>query len=199
MRGRRHSILVRAAARLGLVAALFAGAGLVPAIADYEAGVAALERGDYPTAFRELTVEADKGDARAEYALGVLYRRGLGVSPDIDLAIAWFKRSADQGFAAAQYNLGVIHQMGSGVDVDYAVAADWYRKAAIQGFVVAQFNLAVLYENGWGVDLDPILAFRWYALAADGGDEEALRRAERLAAGMTQQQIEDATREPPTR
>ncbi|MEO1328419.1 MAG: tetratricopeptide repeat protein [Pseudomonadota bacterium] len=40
---------------------------------------------------------ADAGDAKAKFALGVAYWRGLGVAPDEESAIAWFRRAAGAG------------------------------------------------------------------------------------------------------
>ena len=51
-----------------------------PALADYEAGRAAYERGDYPTALREWRALARQGDGEALFALGLLWERGEGVT-----------------------------------------------------------------------------------------------------------------------
>ncbi|HVH82282.1 MAG TPA: sel1 repeat family protein, partial [Stellaceae bacterium] len=52
-------------------------------------GFDAYERKDYATALRLWQQEADKGDVKAEYDLGVLYRDGEGVVQDYAQAVMW--------------------------------------------------------------------------------------------------------------
>ena len=86
---------------IGLVAvALFAGVVTAHA-ADSSEGYKAIQRGDYATAlllFRQL---ADQGNAAAQYNLGVIYDKGLGVAQDYKAAVKWYRKAADQGNAAA--------------------------------------------------------------------------------------------------
>ena len=42
---------------------------------------------------------AEKGDAKAQYKLGVCYADGEGVSKDLKQAVYWWKKSAEQGYA----------------------------------------------------------------------------------------------------
>src|SRR3989442_704490 len=51
---------------------------VTPAIADFDAGMAAYQRGDYVTAFREFKPLAEKGAAQAQNILGVMYDESLG-------------------------------------------------------------------------------------------------------------------------
>jgi len=46
-----------------------------PAWADFQAGVDAYERGEYPSALREFTPLAKQGVAEAQHFLGVLYEK----------------------------------------------------------------------------------------------------------------------------
>jgi TPR repeat protein len=64
--------------KLLLAAALICGA-ISPTWADFDNGVAAYERGDYATAFREWLPLAEQGDAQAQYNLGGMYQFGEGV------------------------------------------------------------------------------------------------------------------------
>jgi S1-C subfamily serine protease len=65
------------------------------AAADYRTGIEALNRGDYARALAELKPLAESGDSRAQWALGHMYRRGLGVPKDPVRAEAWRKRSVE--------------------------------------------------------------------------------------------------------
>lgn len=63
------------------------------AAADYRTGIDALNRGDHARALIELEPLAESGDNRAQWALGYMYRRGLGVPKDPGRAEHWRKRS----------------------------------------------------------------------------------------------------------
>ena len=79
---------------LGALVALLAGLVLAaPAWADFDDGVAAIERGDYATALREFRPVANQGDARAQNNLGVMYDNGYGVPQDYAEAAATPRRS----------------------------------------------------------------------------------------------------------
>ena len=60
-----------------------------------------------------------KGDALAQYNLGVLYRKGRGVPQDDVQARKWYEKAAVQGHAKAQFNLGTLYFNGEGVPKDY--------------------------------------------------------------------------------
>ncbi|MGH6928880.1 MAG: peptidoglycan-binding protein [Dongiaceae bacterium] len=84
----------------GLALAGFAAA--TPASADYYDGITAYHSLDYATAHRELQPLADRGDARAQRLVGLMYRDGLGVRQDLIRAYMWFDLSAQGGqFSAA--------------------------------------------------------------------------------------------------
>ena len=73
-----------------------------PARAGYEEGLSAYNRGDYAAALREWRPLAERGDAWAQYGLGVMYDNGEGVPRDYAEAATWFRRAADQGHADAK-------------------------------------------------------------------------------------------------
>ncbi|WP_419636494.1 tetratricopeptide repeat protein, partial [Thiolapillus sp.] len=64
---------------------------------DLEDGRAAYERNDYTTAMKLWEPLAKQGDARAQYALGVLYDNGQGVGQNFKEAMKWFRKAAEQG------------------------------------------------------------------------------------------------------
>ena len=74
---------------------------VTPAIADFDAGMAAYQRGDYVTAFREFKPLAEKGAAQAQNILGVMYDKGQGVPQDYVQAHMWFNLAAAQGVKQA--------------------------------------------------------------------------------------------------
>jgi TPR repeat protein len=138
----------------------------VPASAGFDEGVAAHEGGDYAKALVEFSPLAKQGEAAAQFALGVMYANGQGVTQDYQAALAWFRKSAEQGNADAQYNLGVMYAKGLGVAKDCQVAVVFFRKAAVQGQADAQFNLGVMYRKGLGVAQDNVVAYALCKLSA---------------------------------
>ena len=73
---------------------------------------------------------ARKGDAKAQYNLGVAYDVGQGVPQDRAEALRWLKKAADQGNAMAQLGLGIAYYNGKGVPQDFAEAYFWTNLAA---------------------------------------------------------------------
>jgi len=53
-----------------------------------------------------LKKHANKGNAKAQFNLGVMYFMGAGVEQNYGVAIRWFKLSANQGNADAKFFLG---------------------------------------------------------------------------------------------
>jgi len=117
-----------------------------------------------------LRVDAEKGDAVAQFTLGVVYGDGVGVAKDEAEAVKWYRRAAEQNHALARNNLGACYHNGQGVAKDYLEAVKWYRKAAEQNLALAQYNLGVCYERGQGVAKNEVEAAKWYAKAAEQND-----------------------------
>lgn len=143
------------------------------ALADWETGRKAADAGDFAKAIQEWLPLAKNGDARAQYAIGALYRRGDGFPRDDRLAAQWIRMAAEQGYSIAQYDLGVFYANGRGVTKDGREAVKWYERAAAQGDVDAQYNLGQLYWRGDLVERDLAKAGHYYSSAAHQGDTKA--------------------------
>jgi len=76
----------------------------------WEDGMAAYNRGDYVPAIRVFRAMAAQGNAKAQSALGVMYRRGQGVSRSPVRAFLWFSRAAAGGDAKAKAELREVSQ-----------------------------------------------------------------------------------------
>ncbi len=145
-----------------------------PALADFAEGLAAAGRGDFATALKEWRPLAERGNADAQYMLGIMYRRGEGGTQDYEVAIEWFRLAAEQGNASAQSNLGAMYDQGLGITEDPNAAFKWFKLAAEQGNNYSLFILGEMYERGRGVTRDQIRAHMWWNIAA----------SEELAAGL---------------
>ena len=60
-----------------------------PALADFQSGLEAFNRGAYEEALPLFEEAAENGDANAQYYLGVIYGQGRGTDVSVDDAIYW--------------------------------------------------------------------------------------------------------------
>lgn len=105
----------------------------VPALADFQAGLDAYNKGDYVTAAKEWRPLAEAGDPAVQFNLGLLYLDGHGVPQSSAEAVNWFRRAAEQDYTEAQHNLGAMYASGQGVKRDYVQAYKWLNLCAAKG------------------------------------------------------------------
>ncbi|MEC7786519.1 MAG: tetratricopeptide repeat protein [Nitrospinota bacterium] len=148
---------------------LFLADSSIALVTDSEKAIDAYNKGNYKTSAKLILPLAKKGLAKAQYNLGVMYEKGIGVEKNLNQAKKWFQFAAEQGLAKAQYNLGLMYGKGKGVEKDYSQAIKWMTLAADQGNGKAQTNLGWMYETGKGVPRDTQKALSWYHLASDQG------------------------------
>jgi len=107
---------------------------------------------DLTEAIYHYSQSAAKGNAAAQFKLGLFAFNGVGGKRDELLAVSWYQKAANQGHAQAQFHMGVCYENGVGVVRDVDESVKWYKKSAAQGFAKAQYNLGVSYVNGDGVE-----------------------------------------------
>ena len=90
-------------------------------------------RKDYKTAYKLFLPLAEQGYEGAQYNLGFMYVKGLGVPQDYKEAVRLYRLSAEQGDAFAQYNLGVRYYNRQGVPQDYVLAHMWWNLSDSNG------------------------------------------------------------------
>ena len=88
-----------------------------------------------------LQKEAEKGEQKAQYYLGLCYMNEKGLPKDLEKAAELFQKSAVQGWVLAQYMLGRCYEYAWGVPKDLTEAVKWYRMAAEQGYPSAKYDL----------------------------------------------------------
>jgi len=125
------------------------------------------------TAYDEYRPLAERGEASAQFLLGVMASGGYGTPQDHREAARWFRLSAEQGYGLAQSKLGLLHLDGRGIARDYDEARTWLERAAEQDVASAQYALGWMHLEGRGVPQDEAEAARWLHLAADQGLAEA--------------------------
>ena len=151
-----------------------------PLLADYEAGLRAYERNNFPRARTEFFQAAIAGHAGAQFFLGEIYEGGVGVAVDYDNAIKWYRSAAEQEHAAAQRRLAYFYSQGLGTDKNDAKAFTWYLRSAENGDVLGQLEVGLRYEQGLGTKKDLMEAYKWLTISASYGDPDALAKRGRL-------------------
>ena len=146
--------------------------------------------------FKKRLAEAEDGDIRAQYDVGVIYQEGRGVPQDFEEAAKWFRFSAEQDDFAEYCIRIVLHDLGMERSQDHEEIAGWFRQAAEtvrenspvplksgevtikwmklaadHGSVFAMSNLGFIYQDSQDVPQDYVESAKWMRLAADHGDK----------------------------
>lgn len=121
-----------------------------------------------------MKTAAEKGDAEAQYLLGLQYQAGDGIEKSPAEAVKWLRQAATQGHVDAQGALGAL-QAASGNADEAAEAVKWLQAAAEQGRTDAMVALAALHQREGAAVFDQAEALRRYAQAAEAGHAGAAR------------------------
>lgn len=124
---------------------------------------------DYTSARPLVAQAAEAGNARAQFMLGIMYRKGDGgLEQDLAKSLEWFRKAAESGHTDACYWVGAAYNSGEGVEKNEAEAIKWFLPAAEEGKATAQFELGIIYLlGGTGVERDALEAQRWLTKAAE--------------------------------
>ena len=109
---------------------------------------------------------ADKGDAAAQFKVGVLHAE----SRNLFEAARYYRLAADQNHPEAQFRLASLNCNGLGMPKNLGECIRLYRLAADAGVTQAQVNLGARYLMGDGTPPDRNEAARLAKLAAGKGD-----------------------------
>lgn len=163
--------LIRPSVFIISVAALYAP---LASAGPFEDGMAAYQAKNYSQAIIQFKQAAATGNTLAEYNIGIMYSKGLGVPEDDAQAAYWYKKVAYKDIKEGQYTLGMAYFFGGvNLEKDYTEAANWLEKAALQGDAKAQFRMGNIYDQGLGRDKDLKLAFEWLSKAAEQNENRA--------------------------
>ncbi|SCZ51754.1 tetratricopeptide repeat protein [Thiohalomonas denitrificans] len=96
----------------------------------------------------DIEARAEKGDAQAQFTLGVLYANGRGVKPNPGKAVEWLSSAAKQDIGEAMTLLGWMYANGHGVASSASKARKYFQEAARRGDSDAKCSLAELLIEG---------------------------------------------------
>lgn len=149
----------------------------------------------YANDLNYINTQAQKGNAIAQYLLGIMYQQGKSVKQNDKTAITWYTKAAEQNYRLAQYALVGIYKYGKGTPASSEKVNYWYEKTqqpysltllnkqqqqiktiinhllplAIANHPNAQYLLANLYESNNQTEQ----ANYWLLRAAMDGDKDA--------------------------
>lgn len=115
---------------------------------------------------------ANKGDAEAQYHVGMMYNNGIGTQQDPRQAFDWFQKSTESNDPLGAYKLGCYYagQFAGVVATDPDAALKYKLVAAKAGYALAQHDVAILYDRQGNSEE----ALKWWKLAGDQGYPSAL-------------------------
>lgn len=143
-----------------LLIALCLGGSMPASAKSVDVAQAAYDHKDYKTALKLWLPLANRGQMRAQLAVGLLYFNGTGVKQDYTTALKWLRKAADQGSSEAQDSVGWLYETGHGVAQDTNEGRKWFLRSANQGDADGMSHMAETYipESN-----EPEIYF-WYSL-----------------------------------
>lgn len=101
------------------------------------------ENPEYLPKVAEWTLEgAKRGDANAQFNMGVMYNNGGAVPKSSEESARWHEKAARNGKAMSQYQLGLFYMEGEGRRRDLGRAKRWLTEALKNGVDKAAAKLA---------------------------------------------------------
>ncbi|MGB2178991.1 MAG: tetratricopeptide repeat protein [Hyphomonas sp.] len=147
------------------------------ALAEYDAGMAAIEAEEFETARVHLDRACQWGVAVACHNLGILWTNGKGGPKDMSKARPLFQTGCDGKYAGetpgdACFNYALALEKGWGGAQDLSGARNYYLKGCSTDQQYACFNAGNMQMQGIGGDVDDAGAFASYdkACGLDIGD-----------------------------
>jgi TPR repeat protein len=122
--------------------------------------------------FNAMVALANKGDAEAQYHVGMMHNNGIGTQKDPRQAFEWFQKSAASNDPLGAYKLGCYFAgQGAGIVTSDSNEALKYKLiSAKAGYALAQHDVAILYDRQG----NPEEALKWWKMAGDQGFPMAL-------------------------
>ncbi len=122
---------------------------------------------DDAATFNGMLALANKGDAEAQYHVGMMYNNGIGTAQDPRQAFGWFEKSAASNDALGAFKLGCYYagQFPGVVETDENVALRYKLVSAKAGYSLAQHDVAAHYARQGNFEE----AVTWLKLASAQG------------------------------
>ena len=147
-----------------------------------------------------IEAQAERGDADAQFSLGLKFANGTGPALDYAQAAHWYRKAAEQSHALAQFNLAVMYAEGQGMVSDKAESMLWIGRAAHLGDPGAQYRLGINHHRA-SLDRFPtnasesrIEAYKWLQLSDEQGYRDSDNARSLIILQMTHAEVTDGNR-----
>ena len=147
-----------------------------------------------------IEAQAARGNADAQFSLGLKCANGKGPALDYAQAASWYLKAAEQNHALAQFNLGVMYANGQGMPADKAQSMLWFDRAAHLGDAAAQYRLGITHHYA-SLERSPvnasesrIEAYKWLQLSDDQGYRDSDMARGLVILQMSTEEVADGNR-----
>lgn len=137
-----------------------------PAMVSTNTTASAMVAVTQSAAEKEWLVQAEAGDAEAQFRLGLLYLNGMDSPTDTANATERFRAAANAFLTTNSHSRATFAR----ATPDAAKALQWLSRAAEQGHKYAQPMLGDLYRAGKGTQKNIPAAIKWYKISAKSGN-----------------------------
>ncbi|MBU1144396.1 MAG: SEL1-like repeat protein [Firmicutes bacterium] len=121
-----------------------------------------------------LEISAGRGYQKAMTRLGDLYRMGINIDIDFELAKTWYFEAAKQNDPDALMNLGLLHYRKQINNSSFELAFQYMENASKKGYFQAYYWMGIFYDKGIGCDSNFSLAEKAFQRAIQLGSLGAL-------------------------
>ena len=136
----------------------------------------------------EIKRKADAGDAEAQYMLGLMRLKGVGVMKNEEKAKEMFRKAAAQKHPGAQYELGLMYYEGEVLYRNVNEAWQLWKSASWGGCVAAMFRFSMMCAHGEGCsDFPESEAYIWALIAKKRGHTKASELVEDLESALSRE------------
>ena len=97
--------------------------------ASMEEGLSAIKSRQYEQGYQAFKVEAEKGNAEAQFQIAKMFQSGMKPDRKFKNALIWYNLAANNGHSVAQFNLGLMHAIGQGTRKNPKQAESWISEA----------------------------------------------------------------------
>ncbi len=149
------------------------GSGGSSSATHFERACAHWDSGAHRKAFRLFLLGAKSGDPSSQLNLGLFYDQGIGVQPDPEKALRWYKNAHRGGNTSAALNIGIVLRDQGRL----AQAIRWFQRALRLGNDDTGLQLAEVYLHAG--DVRRSRGYLKRVLRSSNVTEETRRKARR--------------------
>ncbi len=157
---------------------------------DYKKGFEALEKEKYEEAIYYLSFFASNGDSVAQYNMGILYRDGLGVEVNSQVALAWFNLAAQQRHTLANFAIAKLLQKNADLHSTELDPLYYLKEASFLGHAIAPLEVGNFYYSRQDSPHDLVRAIVWWMLSLERNAPGASENISEISSSLDENQMD---------